>query len=67
MRKNLEEGNLGEDLIGAFLTFQNSLIISGMLMSSYGAGQACARGVQGVQPPYSRGERMIWRPRTLSG
>lgn len=55
MRRSLGEGNLGKDLLGAFLTFKNNLVVSGMLMSLYeealGAGQACARGVQGVQPP----------------
>lgn len=44
-----------EDLLRAFLTFKNGLVISGMWASSFGeafgAGQACAGGVQGVQPP----------------
>ena len=62
MRKSSGEGNPGEDLLGAFLTFKNGLTISGMSVSSYGealgAGQACGGGVQGVQPP--EGRRHTW-------
>lgn len=54
MRKSSGEGNPVEDLLGAFLTFKNGLVISGMWASSYGeafgAGQACAGGVQGCNP-----------------
>lgn len=47
MRKSWGEGNSGEDLLGAFLTFKNRLIISAMSASSYGealgVGQTRAR------------------------
>lgn len=54
MRKSWGEGNSGENLLGAFLTFKNRLIISAMSASSYGeafrVGQARARDLQGVHP-----------------
>ena len=69
MRKSSGEGNLGEDLRGAFLTFKNGLIISGMLTSSYGEALEQVKLVLGVcraRSPLRAGGHLAPCPRTLS-
>lgn len=65
MRKNWGEGNSGEDLLGAFLTFKNRLTISAMSASSYRealrVGQARTRDLQGMNP-FREGNTCVPRP-----
>lgn len=69
MRKSWGEENSRDDLLGAFLTFKNRLIISAMSASSYGealGGQTRARDLQGVRPFRAGGNTCPGVPRPFS-